>query len=148
MKKQIYLAGALGCYTVDESYPYDWRDKVIEYFEMYLPDEFKCFDPTEHYRYYENKHKTEKEVMRYDLRALKNSDVVLVDLKNLHKSLGTSDEILYAYLHGIPVIGFYESDSEEEIENLHPWKIEQIDRIEIGKNAMSEAMDYIADYYF
>lgn len=147
MKKQIYLAGALGCYPVDEPYPYDWRDNVIEYFEKFN-DEFKCFDPTEHYRYYEDKHKTEKEVMRYNLRALKNSDVVLVDLKNLHKSLGTSDEILYAYLHDIPVIGFYECDSEEEIENLHPWKTEQIDRIEVGENAMSEAMDYIADYYF
>ena len=83
--------------------------------------------------------------MRFDLRMVRESDIVLVNLKDLHNSLGTSDEILYAFIKGKPVIGFLED--EVDYENVHPWKIEQIDRIETGKDAMKNAIDYIYRYY-
>lgn len=66
-------------------------------------------------------------------------------IRDLHSSLGTSDEILYAFISGKPVIGFIDDDSE--VKNIHPWKIEQIDRIESGKSAMERAIDYIYRYY-
>ena len=36
---------------------------------------------------------------------------------------------------------------ESEVKNIHPWKIEQIDRIETGEDAMKHAIDYIYRYY-
>ena len=67
----------------------------------------------------------------------------LVNLDRLNKSIGTCDEILYAYMNDVPVIAF----SEQENLDIHPWKIEQIDRVETGKNALTKAMMYIASYY-
>ena len=76
---------------------------------------------------------------------VREADIVLCNLRDLHTSLGTSDEILYAFISGKPVIGFIED--KEEAKNIHPWKIEQIDRIESGKSAMKRAIDYIYRYY-
>lgn len=92
-----------------------------------------------------NYHKSESEVMRFDLRMVREADIVLVNLRDLHTSLGTSDEILYAFINGKPVIGFL--DDELEVKNIHPWKVEQIDRIETGKDSMKRAIDYIYRYY-
>ena len=89
--------------------------------------------------------------LRFDLRKVREADLVLVNLKDLDKSLGTSDEIFYAYMRGIPVIGFLETEdelSETEVqETVHPWKYEQIDRIETGEDAMAKAITYIIGYY-
>ena len=101
------------------------------------------FDPAEFYNYQNENHYTEKEIMNYELRAVKMADVVLVNLDRLDKSIGTCDEILYAYMNDVPVIAF----SEQENPDIHPWKVEQIDRIETGKNALTKAMMYIASYY-
>ena len=65
--------------------------------------------------------------MRFDLRKVKESRVVLVNLEDLYRSLGTSDEIMYAWLNDIPVIGFLED--EFLLNTVHEWKICQIDRI-------------------
>ena len=83
--------------------------------------------------------------MRFDLRMVREADVVLVNLKDLQTSLGSSDEIFYAFIKGKPIIGFLEDESE--VKNIHPWKIEQIDRIESGENAMENALNYIYSHY-
>mgnify|MGYP004510823921 CR=1 FL=1 len=138
MKKKIYLAGAMGCYGKNSVQPLMWRQKAKELLE----DSFSVIDPTYYYNYGYDEHKTEKEIMRFDMRKVLYSYVILVNLKDLDKSLGTSDEILLAYLNNIPVIGF---NTENTV--IHPWKIEQIDRIEIGKTALFQACDYIINYY-
>lgn len=143
MKKRVYLAGALGCYPSTERYPYRWRDNAVDSIELYC--DMIPFDPTSYYNYHSNNHQSEREIMKYELRMIEKSDIVLVNLKDLDKSLGTSDEILYAYLHNIPVIGFFEGDVKEC--KVHPWKNEQIDRIETGRNAMYNAIEYINTYY-
>ena len=139
MKKKIYLAGAMGCYGKNSVQPLVWRQKAKELLE----DSFSVIDPTYYFNYGSNEHKTEKEIMRFDMRKVLYSDVILVNLKDLDKSLGTSDEILLSYLNNIPVIGFYNSENIL----VHPWKIEQIDRIETGNTALSNACDYIMNYY-
>lgn len=143
MKKRIYLSGAMGCFEKDDLAPLTWRKTVKEWFKLYHDDKFKVFDPAEFYNYQNENHYTEKEIMNYELRAVKMADVVLVNLDRLDKFIGTCDEILYAYMSDVPVIAF----SEEENPNIHPWKVEQIDRIETGKNALTKAMTYIASYY-
>lgn len=151
MKKRVYLAGAMGCYGEDVSKAKGWRDQAKKWFKE-TTDNFKCISPTDYYVYGKPFHKTEREVMNFDLRNVRNSDVVLVNLEDLDKSTGTSDEILLAHLCDIPVVGFlipktkvYNSD--EEVKKIHPWKFEQIDRIECGYDSMVKAMQYIKDYY-
>lgn len=128
-----------------------WRNEAKEYFSRYALN-FECISPVDYYRYGSHLHKTDTEVFRFDLRKVKEADIILVNLHNIRKSLGTNDEILYAYLNGKPVIGFIETENElngeEIIELIHPWKYIQIDRIETGRDAMLKAMEYIKDYYF
>lgn len=146
MNRTIYLAGAMSCYfhTEQHYYPKQWREDAKKYVKQ-LYDDITLVSPTDFYEIGKNYHQTEKEVMRFDLRMVREADIVLVNLKDLHSSLGTSDEILYAFISGKPVIGFIEDGSE--VKNIHPWKIEQIDRIETGKDSMKRAIDYIYRYY-
>lgn len=146
MNKTIYLAGAMSCYfnTNQHDYPKKWREDAKKYVKK-LYDNITVVSPTDFYEIGKNYHKSESEVMRFDLRMVREADIVLVNLKDLHTSLGTSDEILYAFISGKPIIGFLEDESE--IKNIHPWKVEQIDRIETGEDAMKHAIDYIYRYY-
>lgn len=146
MRQSIYLAGAISCYynTDKHDYPKQWREDVKEYVKR-MYDDIIVISPQDYYEIGKNYHKTETEVMRFDLRMVRESDIVLCNLKDLHTSLGTSDEILYAFIKGKPIIGFLEDESEYK--SIHPWKVEQIDRIESGKSAMERAIDYIYRYY-
>lgn len=143
MKKRIYLAGAIGCYDPEDNHPYKWRRYVKGWISNFYDDKFSVFNPIDYYNYKTDNQYTEKEIMKYELRAVKQSDVVLVNLKDLDKSTGTNDEILYAYLNDVPIIGFIESD----VCSIHAWKEEQIDRIEIGEDSLEKALNYIAEYF-
>lgn len=146
MHRDIYLAGAMSCYfnTDQHDYPKQWREDAKKYVKK-LYDDITLVSPTDYFEIGKNYHQSDTEVMRFDLRMVRESDIVLVNLKDLHTSLGTSDEILYAFISGKPVIGFLEDESE--VKNIHPWKLEQIDRIETGKDSMKRAIDYIYRYY-
>ncbi len=146
MSKNLYLAGAMSCYfnTNQHDYPKKWRNEAKEYVKK-LYEGITLISPTDYYEIGKKYHKSDAEVMRFDLRMVRESDVVLVNLKDLHTSLGTADEIFYAFISGKPIIGFIENESE--VNNIHPWKMEQIDRIETGKDSMKRAIDYIYRYY-
>lgn len=146
MNRSIYLAGAMGCYfnTDKYDYPKKWRDRAKKYVKKFYGD-ITIISPTDFYEIGKNYHKKESEVMRFDLRMVREADVVLVNLKDLQTSLGSSDEIFYAFIKGKPIIGFLEDESE--VKSIHPWKIEQIDRIESGENAMENALNYIYSHY-
>lgn len=146
MKRSLYLAGAMSCYynTDQHDYPKQWREDVEEYVKK-MYDGITFVSPIDFYEIGRDYHKSESEVMRFDLRMVRECDIVLVNLKDLRTSLGTSDEILYAFISGKPIVGFLEDESEYK--NIHPWKVEQIDRIETGKDAMKNAVDYIYRYY-
>lgn len=146
VSKTIYLAGAMGCYfnTKQHNYPEKWRNEAKKYVKRFY-DGITIISPTDFYQIGKNYHKTEAEVMRFDLRMVREADIILVNLRDLYLSLGTSDEIFYAFIKGKPVIGFLEDESE--VKNIHPWKVEQIDRIETGENAMEKALNYIYSHY-
>lgn len=84
-----------------------------------------------------------KETLRFDMTGIRDSDIILVNLKDLERSLSTSDEIFYAYVSRKPIYGF----SEDKDIEVHPWKMEQINKIFYGQNSMREAIDYIAAHY-
>lgn len=147
--KKIYLCGAMQVYENRSEEAKIWRDKVKEYFSEYCLD-FECISPTDFYEYGSDYRKSEREVMRFDLRKVKESDIVLVNLKDIRQSIGSCDEIFYAYILGKPIIGFLEDNITEDsiIKYVHEWKYEQIDRIETSKDALERACDYIKNYYF
>ena len=136
----------MSCYfnTEQADYPKQQRENAKKYVKE-LYDGITLISPTDYYEICKNYHNSESEVIRFDLRMVREADIVLVNLKDLYTSLGTSDKILYAFISGKPVIGFLEDESE--VQNIHPWKIEQIDRIETGEDAMKRAIDYIYRYY-
>ena len=115
--------------------------KSGEKYVKQLYDDITLISPTDFYEIGKNYHHSETEVMRFDLRMVREANIVLCNLRDLHSSLGTSDEILYAFISGKPVIGFIDGNSE--VKNIHPWKIEQLDRIETGEDAMQHAIDYM-----
>lgn len=146
MKHKVYLAGAMSYwYKKNKNEKATrWREKSEEYFENYT-DTFECINPMRYFSIGNNYHTSDLEPMRFDLRKVKESRAVLVNLEALDKSLGTSDEILYAYLNDIPIIGFLEDESL--LHTIHEWKNVQIDRIEYGNGAQERAMEYIKNYY-
>ena len=146
--KFVYLAGAMEAYK-DSNKAKQWRKEVKEYFSKYLLN-FECISPTDYYSFQDNCAIKGSEIMRFDLRKVKEADIILVNLNDIRKSLGTSDEILYAYILGKPIIGFVDMEftNQNDLElYVHSWKYEQVDRIETGKNSMLKACEYIKDFY-
>lgn len=150
--QKIYLAGAMEAYE-NTNEAKEWRDKVVEYFKNYS-DDFECVSPVEYYSYSDNCSKRSSEIMRFDLRKVRETNILLVNLKDIRKSVGTCDEIFYAYMKGNPIIGFIETSDNafaerNYLENyVHPWKYEQIDRIEVGQDALFDACEYIKNFYY
>ena len=141
---RVYMAGAMSCYGTDEGYAKEWRKRVEDWFARNT-DNVKCINPMDYYSYSHDISQSDIEVMRFDLHKVKTSDVVLVNCKDLFRSIGTSDEILYAYLNGIPVIGFVED--EKDLQTIHSWKYSQMLRVEFGDAALEKACEYIRGYY-
>ena len=134
MKSIIYLAGKMSGLSIEEMS--GWRNEFKFKFES-ITDKFHIASPTDFYSFSEKKHKTEREVMDYDLWIVKNSTLIVVNL-DYPNSLGTAIELYEAYKHcGIPVIGF------GTIEN-HPW-IEEC--VTVKFDTMDEVIDHILEFY-
>lgn len=142
--KSVYLIGTVQ--VCGNNRTRGWRNRAISYFSRYGLD-FECVSPVELYEYDEKRRKSGRETMRFDLRKVRESDVMLVNLKDIRQCVGACDEIFYAYMLGKPIIGFIEGDlsGDRLISYVHEWKYEQIDRIETGKDALEKACDYIID---
>lgn len=145
--QNIYTAGAMEAYANADKAE-KWRDEVKKIFSKYS-DNFKVINPTDYYTYGKNYHKTDSEIFRFDLRKVKNSDIVLVNLNDVRKSIGTCIEIYEAYKSDVPVIGFLDEELpiKTMIEMIHPWIYCCVDRIEIGEDSMAKACEYIKEYY-
>lgn len=145
--KQIYTSGAMEAYANTDKAE-KWRGEVKYFFDNYC-ENFKIVNPTDYYAYGKNYHKTDSEIFRFDLRKVRESDLVLVNLNDVRKSIGTCFEIYEAYKNGIPVIGFLDVElpMKEMIDLIHPWIYCCVDRIETGKDSMVRACRYIKEYY-
>lgn len=147
--KSIYLIGAMQPCGKKSKEIKAWRNKVKKYFSRYDLD-FECISPANMSESGENQYRSDRETMRFDLRKVRESDVMLVNLRDIRQSIGACDEIFYAYMLGKPIIGFIQEEfvGDGLIGYVHEWKYEQIDRIETGKDALEKACDYIKNNYF
>lgn len=139
---QIYLSGGMSGLTYLDQVK--WRYKITELIyhktQKYdITPEPMFFIPPEYYNPQDNLHKTEREVMEFDLHRLRKSDLVIVNF-NVPNSIGTAMELMLARELRIPIVGLL----EDENVNLHPWLVECCGRIFSNLEKLS---DYVVQYY-
>lgn len=136
---KIYLSGGMGSISFEEQSK--WRNQIINAIKYGDYDYEKkpiFFNPVNYYNFEETRQKTEREVMEFDLNALRKSDIVIVNF-NDPNSLGTCAELTIAYEKKIPVIGINKDNKE-----LHPWLIEFTTRM---CENLREAVDYTVEFF-
>lgn len=135
---KIYLSGGMSGLTLDKQLA--WRNRVekaINYNREPLKKPI-FFNPPNYYSPEITVHKSEKEVMEFDLYNLRKSDIVIVNF-NVPNSIGTAMELAIAKENHIPIIGLNLDGNE-----LHPWLVECCTRI---CSTFVELIDHVTDFY-
>lgn len=140
---KIYAAGKMS--GLDLSEMNEWRvnlknilDKLVELKDNY---EINFINPVDFYNFDNKAHKTEKEIMLFDLAHVKSSDIIIVNLDGVNTSIGTCIELYEAYKREIPILAF---GTDEIYEQIHPWIKECITRVE---SSIIGLCNYIFDFY-
>jgi len=136
---KIYLSGSMSGVSFEEQSK--WRSQVInaiKYGDKDLEKKPVFFNPVDYYNFEEERHRSEREVMEFDLNALRNSDLVIVNF-NDPKSIGTCAELAIAKELNIPIIGINKDNKK-----LHPWLIEFTTRM---CESIREAVDYTVEFF-
>lgn len=139
---QIYLAGGMCNLTAEEQIL--WRNLISEDLHTYnnfnLNSKYNLniLKPTDFYNFENVEYKSQKEVMRFDLNLVRNSDLIIVNF-NDPKSIGTAMELFCANELNIPIIGLNENNNE-----LHPWLAECCTRI---CDSYAELMEHLEKFY-
>lgn len=135
---KIYLSGGMGSVSMEEQSK--WRRQIINEINFNRHCEKKpiFFNPVDKYNFEEKRHKSEREIVEFDLNAVRNSDLIIVNFNDPH-SLGTCAELAVAYDRHIPIVGIKKDGTE-----LHPWLTEFTMRM---CNSIREAVDYTVDFF-
>lgn len=136
---KIYLSGGMGNLNFEEQSK--WRKQIhdaVLYGAYHYTKKPIFFNPVDYYNFTEVRYKSEREVMEFDLNALRKSDLVIVNF-NDPKSLGTCAELAIAYEMKIPVIGI----NKDKLD-LHPWLVEFTTRM---CDDVREAVLHVVDFY-
>ena len=136
---KIYLSGGMCSVSMEEQSK--WRSQIInaiKYGEYDYEKKPIFCNPVDYYNFTEKRHKTEKEIVEFDLNAVRNSDLIIVNF-NDPKSIGTAAELAIAYDMHIPIIGINKDKTE-----LHPWLIEFTTRM---CESIREAVEYTVDFF-
>lgn len=144
----IYLAGKMTGLSINEAMA--WRNKFYDEYAKHVVEIPNIFNPVLYYNAEMPLNTySDKEVFRYEMRILKTSAIVVVNLDRVESSVGTLQELAVAYMYDIPVIGVNEHKTtlEDAIEFLHPWLAEEIDKIFVGPDCYRAVATYIYNYY-
>lgn len=147
---KIYTAGKMGGLSFEDQIR--WRLSLEQEVKRYLLEaEYDeklatFFHPPEFYSYGDTNYQSEKEVQTWDLNHIAESDIVVVNLKDIETSVGTLFEL--GFIHHlnqhrdkqIYVIGI---GGDVDVSKLHPWIFMEMYRIE---KTISDAADYISHY--
>ena len=108
----VFLSGAMTGLTPEEQKR--WRNRIIEI----LGNDVVVYDPT-CFDAESQDNQVQENGFNYDISSIINSDMVILNLNKCMTSVGTCQEIMLAWLLGIPIVGFWEN--KEDIVPLHPW---------------------------
>lgn len=135
---KIYLSGSMMGVSFEEQSK--WRQKVMDAINFQYEHEKKAvfFNPVQYYNFKEKQHKSEKEIMEFDLYNLRNSDIVVVNHNNVW-SIGTAMELMLAKEMHKPIIGWNSSG-----EDLHPWLSESMTRL---CDSLKDTVEHIVEFY-
>lgn len=139
-KFQIYLCGSITGVAPQQAS--EWRRRIKNKLQNTAKDidaSIKVFNPYEFYNYESTDYDSEHEVRQFELHMLKKSDLVIVNIANFGKSIGSAQELAIADEYRIPVIAL-NVDKQE----LHPWIEDCIWKSFDNENKMIE---YITYYY-
>lgn len=138
-KVKIYLSGSMSGISFEEQSK--WRESfknAILYGDYDYEKKPIFFNPVNYYNFEEKRYKSEKEIMEFDLNALRNSDLIIVNHNN-PSSIGTAMELMLAYELRIPIIGI---NKDKKV--LHPWLNECCSRM---CDDIREAVDYTVEFF-
>ena len=135
---RVYLSGAMGSLSFEEQNK--WRKQIMEAITYNYDCEKKphFFNPVNYYNFEETRHRSEREVMEFDLNAVRNSDLLVVNF-NDPKSIGTAMELMLAKEKNIPIIGFGVNGQA-----IHPWLLECCTRV---CESLKETVEHIVNFY-
>lgn len=136
---RVYLSGGMGSLSFEEQSK--WRKQVINailFGDYHYEKKPIFFNPVDYYNFTEVRYKSEKEVMNFDLNALRHSDLVIVNF-NDPKSIGTAMELMLAKERNTPVIGFGVNG-----QTVHPWLLESCTRV---CDNLREVVEHVVDFY-
>ena len=132
---RIYLSGGMSEEQIK------WRRQFINAIKFGDYDYDKkpyMFDSTRYYNFAEGQHRSEREMMEFDLYNLRNSNLVVVNFNDI-KSIGIAMELMLAKEKNIPVIGFGVNG-----QTVHPWLLECCTRV---CENLREAVEYVVSFY-
>lgn len=136
MSYKIYLCGGMTGLSDEEQK--NWRISVKHELNQYIRQgEVLYFDPTEYY--IEPSPNDEDISMKFDLRNLIESNLVVCNISSNPFSVGTNIELGVAHNVGIPVITYNPKNIE-----MHPWQ-KNISDFEIDD--IERLVEIIRDYY-
>lgn len=132
----VYLAGGMSDLSWEEQTI--WRELAEDILNRHDGYKYKLeiINPTNFYNLKNRGYDTELEVMKYDLRLVKSSNLILVNYNN-PKSIATAQELAMAYDRDIPIIGI-------TTEELHPWLYCMTDKM---FDSVEKAVKYIIEFY-
>ena len=135
---RIYLSGSMSGISLEEQS--QWRQKIMDAIKYNYEYEQKpeFFNPVQYFNFEEKRHKSELEIMNFDLNALRKSDLIVVNFNN-PSSIGTAMEMMLGYEMRIPILGLNKDNKE-----IHPWLECCCDRI---FNNMKDLVEYIVEFY-
>lgn len=136
---KIYLAGGMGNLSFEEQSK--WRRQIMNAirFEDYDYEKKPVFtNPVDYYNFEEKRHKSENEIIEFDLNRVRKSDLIIVNF-NDPNSIGTAMEIAIAKELHIPIVGINVDNKQ-----LHPWLECSCMRM---CESIREAVDYTVEFF-
>lgn len=140
---KIYTCGKMS--GISYSQQMQWRQIA----EAFIKDKYdgsdriKFIHPPLYFNYEHTMHKTEREILDWEMMQLHDCDIVLVDLEGIDSTIGSHMEL--GAVQGINRFGdkyIYVIGVGKE-DNLHPWIREACNRIESN---YADAASYIVEY--
>lgn len=135
--KKFYLCGKMSGMSLEDSN--EWKERFISNMLNRGIYKIEFVNPSKYYNYENHVHKTEKEIMLWELRKVRECDLLVVNLDRINESVGGVFEIIEARNNGIGVIGINENRYA-----VHPWIMEYVDRVE---DNFDDLCSYITKYY-